>query len=130
MLVFRTRLGRLRAVTLRRFAACLLSLPMLQLGMVGAEVCATHADVAATSADASHHGTHGAVPESAPEPDCDVPTAADCCMAVASSCSLTLSTPEVFSNDVPGVAHVAIMVASRGMPHSATAAPETPPPRI
>ena len=51
MLVFRTGLGRLRAVTLRRFAACLLSLTMLQLGMVRADVCVAHADVAVTSGD-------------------------------------------------------------------------------
>lgn len=130
MLVFRTSVGRLRAVSLRRFAACLLSLTMLQLGMVRAEICAEHTDVAATSGGVSHHGSHDTAPEPAPEPDCDEPTGADCCTAVASSCSLTLGAPEVLSSDVPAVEHVAVMAAPRGVPLSATAAPETPPPRV
>lgn len=129
MLVFRTGLGRLRAVTLRRFAACLLSLTMLQLGMVRADVCVAHADVAVTSGDVAHHGSHGAAPEPAQQPDCDEPTGADCCGAVASSCSLILGAPEALSSGLPGFEHVAVMAAPRGVPLSATAAPETPPPR-
>ena len=129
MLVFRSILGRLRSVRLRRFAACLLSLTMLQLGMVRVEVCAAHTDVAATGGDAAHHGNHERAPIPAPDPDCDVPTGADCCTAVA-SCSLTLSTPEALSSDLPRLEHVAIMAPPRGVPLSATAAPETPPPRV
>jgi hypothetical protein len=129
MLVFRSGLDRLRRVSLRQFAACVLSLTMLQLGMVRAEACAAHADVA-TSGDGSHHGNHDTTSDPAPKPDCDVPTGAECCTAVASSCSVTLSTPEALSSDVPRSEHVAIMAGPRAAPHSTTAAPETPPPRV
>jgi hypothetical protein len=129
MLVIRSGLGRLRHVRLRRLAACLLSISMLQLGMVRAEPCAAHTDIAATSDDASHHGDHGTAPDSAPESGCDVPSGAGCCSAVA-SCSLTLSTPEAISGDVPMLEQAAIAAAPRVAPISATAAPETPPPRV
>jgi len=128
LLVFCSGLDRLRHMSLRRYAACLLSLTMLQLGMVRAEICAAHTDIAATGGDATHHGNHD-TPDSAPEPDCDAPTGADCCTGVA-SCSLVLTTPEAISGDVPVLEHVALVATPRGAPISATAAPETPPPRV
>jgi hypothetical protein len=113
---------------LRRFAACLLSLTMLQLGMVRVGVCDAHADVAATGGDTAHHADHDMPTAPIPQPDCDVPSGADCCSAVA-SCSIVLSTPEALSSGVPMFEQVAVMAASRAAPFLATAAPETPPPR-
>jgi hypothetical protein len=129
MFVFRSGLGRLRRVKLRRCAACLLSLTMLQLGMVRADACDAHADVAATGGDMAHHADHDIPPAPTQQPDCDAPSGADCCSAVA-SCSLVLGTPEALSSDVPMFEQVAFMVAPRAAPFSATAAPETPPPRV
>lgn len=129
MLVFRFGLDRLRPVRFRRFAVCLLSLTMLQLGLVRADVCDAHTDVAADVGGSAHHGDHDMPSDPAPQPACDLVTGGVCCTAVA-SCSIVLNKPESISAAVPTIEQVAVMVALLGAPLSATAAPETPPPRV
>ena len=117
--------------SLRRLAACLSALLLLQLTLLGADwwcISNTRSADSAHAATAPRHGSHDASPTRAPGDECDTEhTTADC--ATMPSCAATLTVPaNVVMAVGPAPANEAL--AEPVSIHSQRAAgPDVPPPR-
>jgi hypothetical protein len=121
-------MGRLKLVSMRRFAAFAVALTMLHLNTVRADAaCATHEDAAA-DAGGTHDGMSHETDAPAEQAPCDAPAQQDCCLAFA-ACSVVLSAEASALVDV-SVSHPASVVAGISeRPASRSTAPEPPPPK-
>ena len=129
MLVFCLMLGRLRHVRVRRLAACLMSLAMLQLGIVRSGVCETHGGVPVAAPVDTGHTHHGGEDLRSPEPsDCDAPVGTDCCSALT-SCASVLGLPPAGNAPAPGDLHFTALAPPTIRLVSIVTAPEPPPPK-
>ena len=118
--------------TLRRLAALLSSLLLLQLTLLGADWrCGSpvgSADRAHGTATVASHAAHDASSTRAPSDACDVERALGAC-ATMTSCATTISVPASIAVAVALVPSSDALAEPESIHSQPTAGPDVPPPR-
>jgi hypothetical protein len=117
---------------MKRIAALLLAIPLLQLNALRAEIACGRHDAANHTEVVAHEGAHANhAPQQGThtqEESSDVPAQSECCQALA-SCSLAFGMDAVASSTATPKGRDTLIVALTDIPLSRIAPPDPPPPK-